>query len=355
MNRALVDKIAAAVLYEGYILYPYRPALKNRQRWTFGGVYPPAYSQAQGGTDACTMQTECLVRGGPNTTLSVSVRFLHLVARLVGEFAQPIPEWPDAVEPPFRVVEALWVGNQVFHTWQEAVEREIELEDSTLAALVAQYRQSEFVFEAAWNREPLSDSTGAIVGLIVRQQDRIEGLVQLGAVTAGEGLFRVSVTIQNRTPCKGAESVSRDQALMRSLVSTHTILGVRHGEFVSLLDPPEPLRDLAAGCHNVGTWPVLVGTDGEKDTVLSSPIILYDYPQIAPESPGDLFDGTEIDEILSLRIMALTDAEKQAMVAVDQRARSVLERTEALGGEQLMGLHGAIRGLRPIAGERGHG
>ena len=92
-------------------------------------------------------------------------------------------------------------------------------------------------------------------------------------------------------------------------------------EFVSLLAPPESLADLAASCQNVGTLPVLVGEEGQCDTLLSSPIILYDYPQIAPESAGDLFDGTEIDEILSLRIMTLTDDEKLEMRQSDDRAR----------------------------------
>ena len=105
-------------------------------------------------------------------------------------------------------------------------------------------------------------------------------------------------------------------------------------------------RDAAAGCHNVGTWPVLVGEAGERDCMLSSPIILYDYPEIAPESPGDLFDGTEIDEILTLRIMTLTEEEKRAMRGVDERARQILERTETLPVEQLMKMHGAMRSLR---------
>jgi hydrogenase maturation protease len=82
--------------------------------------------------------------------------------------------------------------------------------------------------------------------------------------------------------------------------------------------------------------------------MLSSPIILYDYPQIAPESPGDLFDATEIDEILTLRILTLTDDEKRAMASLDERARALLERTESIAREQLMGLHGTIRGLRPL-------
>jgi hydrogenase maturation protease len=134
------------------------------------------------------------------------------------------------------------------------------------------------------------------------------------------------------------------------LVSTHTILGVAGGEFVSLLDPPAEWRAAAEACRNVGTWPVLVGEEGQKDMLLSSPIILYDYPQVAPESPGDLFDSTEIDEILTLRIMTLTDEEKRAMAAVDERTRALLERTEGMAPEDLLRLHGTIRGLRSVEG-----
>ena len=117
------------------------------------------------------------------------------------------------------------------------------------------------------------------------------------------------------------------------------------------MDPPDAWREAAAACRNVGTWPVLVGAEGQADMMLSSPIILYDYPQIAPESPGDFFDGTEIDEMLTLRIMTLTDEEKRAMAAVDERAGDLLARTEAMAREQLMGLHGTVRGLRPCREE----
>jgi hydrogenase maturation protease len=115
-----------------------------------------------------------------------------------------------------------------------------------------------------------------------------------------------------------------------------------------MIDPPEPYRAIAATCRNVGVWPVLVGEPGARDTILAAPIILYDYPQVAPESPGDLFDATEIDEILTLRILTLTEDEKRAMRDVDARARALLERTESLARDQLMALHGTIRGLRPI-------
>jgi hypothetical protein len=101
-------------------------------------------------------------------------------------------------------------------------------------------------------------------------------------------------------------------------------------------------------CKNEGTWPVLVGDEesGDRSTMLSSPIILYDYPKIAPESPGELFDGTEIDEILTLRVMTMTDAEKEEMRQTDERARQILERTESLPEERLLKMHGVVRELR---------
>jgi len=163
----------------------------------------------------------------------------------------------------------------------------------------------------------------------------------------------VQVQVKNQTPFDDiAGETKRDGALMLSLVSAHVRLGVTAGQFVSLLEPPENMSDLAASCQNVGAWPVLVGAAGERDTMLASPIILYDYPQIAPESPGDLFDGTEIDEILALRIMTMTDAEKKEMRNGDDRARKILERTETLPMEHLLKLHGTLRELRPsISGE----
>jgi hydrogenase maturation protease len=54
---------------------------------------------------------------------------------------------------------------------------------------------------------------------------------------------------------------------------------------------------------------------------------------------------------LSLRIMTLTDEEKREMRESDDRARKILERTESLPEEQLMKLHGALRGLRAVKSE----
>ena len=172
--------------------------------------------------------------------------------------------------------------------------------------------------------------------------------LELACTEVAEGLRRITVKILNHTPFNQTDASSRDEALMRSLVSTHTLLGVRDGEFVSLTDPPDAWRAQASACRNIGAWPVLVGEKMERDTVLSSPIILPDYPQLAPESPGDLFDSTEIDEILTLRIMTLTDDEKRTAAGTDVRVRDLLARTESLAREQLMNLHGTMRGLRPV-------
>jgi hypothetical protein len=143
------------------------------------------------------------------------------------------------------------------------------------------------------------------------------------------------VRVRNDTPVPAA--ADRQAVLARTFCSTHTVL--RGARFVSLTDPPEERRAEAERCVNVGTWPVLV----DDETVLSSPIILPDHPEVAPESPGDLFDGGEIDQLLTLSILAMTDEEKADMRAADPRTRAILERTEALSREELMRLHGRWR------------
>jgi hypothetical protein len=365
MNLSLVEKIADAVLYEGYILYPYRPsAVKNQQRWNFGALCPESYSIAQGGTEAWTMQTQCLVQGSGNTALDVKVRFLHLLTREVCElnaecgmrYADDDDSHIEASisDSDLSVVASLEVNGRLFQTWQEAAERDVQLPGINLSETLIQPQHLTFTFPSRREAEVLRDEgSGQIKGCIVRRQQAIEGTIEVAMERAAQDAFKLTVRILNLTPFEDAEQKSRDEALMRSFVSTHTILGVRDGEFASLLDPPEALRKVAASCSNVGTYPVLVGDKGTLDCMLSSPIILYDYPQIAPESAGELFDGTEIDEILTLRIMTLTDEEKHEMRGADERARKILERTERLPAEQLMKMHGAMRSLRPK--EKGKG
>jgi hypothetical protein len=260
-----VRAIADAVLYEGYLLWPYtRSALKNQRRWTFGGVFPEAWSAAHP-DDACRMRTQVLLEGDPGD-VDVTVRFLHVVRR------------PDG--------------------WEEAAERELAPGPVAIAA------------GDGW--------------------EALDGRIEVSAEALEDGRHRLTVEIVNTTAWAGGP---REAVLARTFCSTHTVLRTATGAFVYAYDAGEL-------CQSVGTWPVLVGEPGARDTVLSSPIILEDHPRIAPESPGDLFDGGEIDGLLALNILALTDAEKAEMRATDPRARAILERTEALTQEQLLRLSG---------------
>ncbi len=359
MNRDLAEKIAQAVLYEGYILYPYRPSsVKNRQRWTFGGIYPAAYSRGAGGADACAMQTECLVAGNAGTRIDVRVRFLHVQDRVVGALDTPLSDLPPAGVPDYRPVPALQVGDTVLRTWQEVVEREIAALDLAVADLLAHPHEQAFTFPATGQIEAVRDPAGPVVGVLRREQRALAGVVTVAATPAAAGPVKITVRVENRTPWQApavpppSDSFGweREDAVLQAFVSTHTVLEVRAGAFISLLDPPAAYKAAAAACSNVGTWPVLVGEAGARDLLLSSPIILYDYPEIASESPGDLFDGTEIDEILTLRILTMTEAEKQEMRQSDPRGRALLDRTETLPAEQLMKLHGTLRNIQPLEG-----
>jgi hypothetical protein len=304
MNRRLVEEIANAVLYEGYILYPYRAsAVKNRQRWNFGVLYPREFVAAHPGSDASAMHIECLVRSqDPRAVAHLDLRFLHLLER--------------------------------DDKWQEGRERTITLSSLSLSHPASQ------TFSIPASRE--ND------GRFVRTHEAIEGSIEFQPASLTVNLFRIRVDISNTTP---GSSTGRDQALLQSLASAHVILRIERGEFISLLDPPAELSALAAECKNAGAFPVLAGEPGARDAMLASPIILYDYPQIAPESAGALFDGTEIDEILSLRILTLTDDEKREMAEIDSRSREILARTESMPPEQFMKMHGVLRGLRS-AGEK---
>jgi hydrogenase maturation protease len=309
-----VRQIADAVLYEGYILWPYRrSALKNQRRWGFGGVYPRGVDG-----ERAAMRVECLLEAGDNASVTVTVRFLQVVQR-------------DVVSAEGEPVTELVVGGERHLTWDEAVEREFALPPVRLGASV----RVPIAIPAEASTESLGDA-----GAIVRRWAALAGRIDCGVERVDAGLQRVTLTVTNT-----ADAGDRDRQglLARTFCSTHAVLRADGGAFVSLAEPPERLRGAAAACRNDGAWPVPVGEADDFTTVLASPIILEDHPRIAPESPGDLFDGGEIDQMLVLNILSLTDEEKAEMRASDPRAREILERTEALTPDELMRLHGAIR------------
>ena len=306
MNFDGVEKIAAAILYEGYILYPYRPtAIKNRQRWNFGTLYPRVYAQAQRPEEPFRLVAECLLVADAQATLDLRLRFLQLIRQ-----QQTVAELTD---PSLA--------------WDEAVERTLEHSNLRIHDLLA---------------SPLA-LTLPIEGLQIA--------LTIAAQTLEDGACKLRLEVQNATSLPSGAEAKRDEALPLSFVSAHLLLGITGGEFVSLLDPPEAYRASVAACSNQGVFPVLAGEEPDRSMMFCSPIILYDYPKIAPESEGDFFDGTEMDEMLTLRVLTLTDAEKQEMQNGDPRARRILERTEALTSDAMLKAHGVIRGLREIRGD----
>ena len=346
MNTQQIKEIANAVLYEGYLLYPYRhSAIKNRQRWNFGVVYPKEYSEANGNLEPWSMQTECLITGSAATMLDITVRFLHLLVRSVVQSgtASTSTAFTNGREDS-NLTSATLASRLANEPWEEGVEREVATLGLTLGGLAQQPQLVPITFPAAHMEEASAERA---TDTIVRDQQAIAGSLIIAAEQVKDNVFKLSIHIENRTPHTASVPNRHNAILQQSFVSTHTILQAHEGAFVSLMDPPQEVTSLAQTCKNIRTWPVLVGQEGEYDAMLSSPIILYDYPKIAPESPGSLFDGTEIDEILTLRIMTLTDEEKQEMRQGDQRVREILERTEAITPEQFMKMHGTIRSLQP--------
>ena len=345
MNLERVQEIANAVLYEGYMLYPYRPtSVKNVQRFNFGVLCPPAYCEMQPGSESSFMQTECLFKTTPATQLTIQIRFLQIVQRTIGERKHECGSLLDNA-PDLESVDRLEVNGRVYQPWQEAVERSITYEALGAAELLGK-RRLHFAIPAETSREELR-AEGGLLGAIVRESHRLEGAAEIETAGLRDDIMKITVRVENRTAFDlQREDEGREGALAYSLVSAHTILGIENGEFLSLLEPPAAYEDLARGCENIGNWPVLAGDDAAS--MLASPIILYDHPQIAPESAGNLFDSTEIDEILSLRILTLTDQEKAEIRQTDDRARELLERTESIPDEQFMKLHGVLRGLTAL-------
>jgi hypothetical protein len=164
-------------------------------------------------------------------------------------------------------------------------------------------------------------------------------VVTASADAVGEWL-RLSLVLRNdaRGPVTDKEG-----ATGASLIGAHLLVSAEDADFVSLLEPPDGARGAVAACSQHRCWPVMTGIPGQRDLVLVSPIILYDYPQVAEQSAGALFDSTEIDEILTLRVMTLTDEEKAEARATDPRAAEIIDRCDAMSPEELAGLHGILR------------
>ncbi len=335
--------VADAVLYEGYLLYPYRRSSpKNQVRWQFGVLLPEPWARAHGlegggvagSAESWWQQTECLFVAPADAVVQGRLRFLQLRRRT------PEERLPDGGHREAdRVGEAL--------SFDEAVPRELDVRAS-VAELLAGEKRLDLRVPGSETVIPLPGSAGRtrwrewpLSARVTLSLTRCEA--PAAPLPAGETLFRLRVRTENAGQEPSSPETHREEALQHALIACHTLLTVPGGRFVSLLEPPDWARDAAGACVNAHTYPVLSG----DQVVLSSPILLYDNPRIAPESPGDLHDAAEIDEILSLRTLTLTDAEKREARATDPRAAAILDRVEAMTPEDLARLHGTTRDPRP--------
>jgi hypothetical protein len=325
--------VADAVLFEGYLLYPYRAsAQKNRLRWQFGVLTP-----AGDGTEPTRNRTECLLEPGPGSQLHLRLRFLQLQARSL--------RTPDGVEVPELVVDG-----QRHLRFEEGVVRQVDRVLSVEDLLTGRCSLP-VAFPGFRETEELRDADGVAAGLLVRECWPVTGriVVTLSDLPGPYLVHRLRLDIVNDGRC--SSGAPREEVLRTSLIAAHTMIAARPGTFLSLTDPPQWAAPAVAACINEHTWPVLAGPAELSDLVLSSPIILADHPQLAPESTINLFDGLENDEILTLRTLVLTDAEKAEARATDPRAAGIIDAVDALPPEILERLHGAIRSLRPAGAD----
>ena len=187
-------------------------------------------------------------------------------------------------------------------------------------------------------RQPTSKSVDG--GRLVRERQEMRGELTVTSEPDGD-LRRVSVRVANTG---AARKRTRTTAIARSMIGTHLIAEVVGGRVrlaARAAASPRPTRcPGAAGTAASRCWPARPGTD---DMLLISPIILYDHPEIAEQSDTALYDSTEIDEILTLRVMTMTDEEKAQARATDPRAAQIIDQCDAMSPEAMARLHGVLR------------
>jgi hypothetical protein len=317
--------IADAVLYEGYLLYPYRAtSSKNQSRWQFG-VLGPAGASAAGVGEDDTLSSQFVIDDDGELTLVV--RFLQLQHRRAER---------DLGGGRFEPVDELTSGLRSWVTWDEAVECELSFGPFGLDDLA---RPRTLAIAVAGG----TDVEGVDGGRLIRTRAPIQGELRITA-EVDDGLHRVGVSVRNT----GAAATDKDAAIAVSLIGTHLIGELVGGEFVSLLETPDAAVGPVSRCKQHRCFPVLAGRPGERDLLLISPIILYDHPEIAEQSEGALYDSTEIDEILTLRVMTMTDEEKAQARATDPLAAQLIDRCDSMSPDAMQQLHGILR--NPHAG-----
>ena len=325
---APAQAVADAVMCEGQVLYPYRAsAAKNQLRWQFGVLTPKAFTDL-GASDRWRMSTRVLLdRAGPSSEVAVRARFFRHRSRTVTV---------DGIE-----VASAEIDGELWTTFDESVEAATEAGPVRLEALLA----DPVVIDVDWPGESRVGPDGS--ARVAWETRPLGGRLRLSAtrVDGPYGVVEVTAVLENTTvwePSLGWDP--RRDAIRSSMISAHLILATTEGRWLSAIDPPAFVGAGFGIDAQEGCFPVLVGDDR---VMLAAPIILPDHPSVAPESVGDFCDATEIDEILALRTLTLTEEEKREARSTDGRAAAIIDRTDSMPPEMWARLHGAVRSLEP--------
>ncbi|MEO7294341.1 MAG: hypothetical protein ABIW34_14630 [Ginsengibacter sp.] len=322
---SILEELTRTLLYEGYSLFPYhRSAIKNQKPVPFGVIYPKDYNTYNQHSHAA-MQSECIVTGGDDLSINIIVRFLHLIKT---EVLKQNNEKENEVD-------------DVVAGWQ-TIEREINSGNLLITELIKNRKEFPIRFDKMNEDRYVYDDSDNVKAKRINSASEIKGnvIIEASTVENMKNTFRIRVNITNTSSIVNADVIARDEALCQSFLSTHIILKSANGEFISGQNPAENFKQAIAQCKNTGTWPILV--DESNTTMLCSPIILYDHPQINPQSKGDLFDSTEIEEALMLHFAVMSDDEKNRIADSDEKLKAMLNKVGMVTPEEMIGLHGGM-------------
>ncbi len=279
-----VEELARSLLYEGYALYPYTTTnAKNATPTPFGIVYPPVYAERLP-TLYDHLQIQCVLEYEPDATLEGVVMFL-------------VPSGQE----------------------YRAAEQRVTIDYTPVGF---------FASDPAVVPFEVTDATTAI-----------KGVVTLSAEPLEDGSARITLRVDNQTEVSAEQvaDLDRPRALLYSLISTHPMLRVKGGKFVSPLESKDPR---VAGCRNINSWPVLAVE--EDDAVLGTAIMLPEHPQIAPESKVNFFDNTEIEEALVLHAQTLSDEMLAEIEQQEPAVKEMIARARQVSSEDLLKMHGRL-------------
>ena len=226
MLDQVFDQISKALLYEGYLLYEHGRRSPGDFQWQHSGMLTP---HSYGLAENWQMRTECLVEGTEQTVIDVRFRCFCLKAN-------------------------------------DGIEQRMNVPRLVLGPLTIKARRLEFV---------------------LFPDQKIVAKIEVAASKLAEKLFKISAQIQNLSLLETARHGNVDEILRQSMFSMHTFLHLEKGEFVSLLSPPEEFRKSVLQCESLGTQAVLYGKNGGRKTILSSPFVRRDYPEVVVEKSDE--------------------------------------------------------------------